>query len=92
MTTEPGALSAMQKQDGRRGDILPRSLPPRGLAKPEAAAYIGVSVTLFEQMVGDGRVPGAKRINSRAIWDLRALDLAFDTLPGGDAQEIEFRV
>ena len=27
----------------RRADILPLSLPPRGLSRTEAAAYIGVS-------------------------------------------------
>ena len=27
-------------------------------------------------------MPGAKRVNSRRIWDVRALDLAFEALPG----------
>lgn len=64
-----------------RRDILPRSLPPRGLSRAEAAAYVGVSPTLFDKMVSDGRMPKPKRINSRTIWDIRRLDLAFEELP-----------
>jgi len=65
-------------------DVLPGSLPPRGLSRSEAAAYVGISPSLFDMMVKDGRMPGAKRINSRVIWDRRKLDLAFDALPGDD--------
>src|SRR5436309_15841447 len=49
--------------------ILPLSLPPRGLSRSEAAAYVGVSPSLFDAMVKDGRMPQPKRINSRTIWD-----------------------
>lgn len=64
-----------------RRDVLPRSLPPRGLSRVEAAAYIGVSPSLFDAMVMDGRMPGPKRINARTVWDLKLLDHAFDALP-----------
>ena len=65
---------------------LPQSLPPRGLARPVAAAYIGVSVGLFDAMVADGRMPGPKHINTRLVWDRRALDEAFDALPADDSK------
>jgi predicted DNA-binding transcriptional regulator AlpA len=61
-----------------------RLLQPRGLSRVEAAAYIGISPSLFDQMVGDGRMPGPKRINSRVVWDRFALDVAFDALPDRD--------
>lgn len=32
-------------------------------------------------MVRDGRMPRAKRINSRTVWDRRSLDLYFEALP-----------
>jgi hypothetical protein len=32
-------------------------------------------------MVGDGRMPAPRRIDARKIWDIRDLDLAFDSLP-----------
>jgi hypothetical protein len=56
-------------------------LQPRGLDRLQAAAYIGVSAVLFDTLVLDGRMPQPKTINSRRVWDLRALDSAFDMLP-----------
>ena len=64
----------------RPPDLLPLSLPPRGLSRLEAAAYIGVSPSLFEKMVKDGRMPKPKRINTRTVWDRRQLDEAFEAL------------
>ena len=60
------------------------SMPVRGFGRIEAANYIGVSPTLFDQMVRDGRMPPPKRVNSRTIWDRLSLDVAFDGLPEGD--------
>jgi predicted DNA-binding transcriptional regulator AlpA len=65
----------------RRADILPLSLAPRGLSRVEAAAYIGVSPSLFDEMVVDGRMPPPKHINSRVVWDRLKLDIAFEGLP-----------
>lgn len=62
---------------------LPPSLAPRGLSRMQAAAYIGVSATLFDEMVADGRMPQAIRINSRVLWDRLQLDEAFAALSDG---------
>jgi predicted DNA-binding transcriptional regulator AlpA len=62
------------------------SYPPRGLSREEAARYIGVGSTLFDEMVADGRMPRPKSINSRAIWDRVALDIAFTSLPNKDSE------
>ncbi len=43
--------------------------------------YIGVSAGKFDEMIKDGRMPGPRRIDARRVWDIRALDLAFDDLP-----------
>jgi len=67
--------------------IRHEALPPptrRGLHRDESAAYIGVSANTFDKMVADGRMPPAKRIDGRKVWDVRALDRSFDALPGGD--------
>jgi predicted DNA-binding transcriptional regulator AlpA len=64
-----------------RGDVLPNSCAPRGLNRTQAAAYIGVSASLFDEMVKDGRMPAPKRINARTVWDWMALDEAFTALP-----------
>ena len=79
----------MAPEDTRKSkDVLPRSLPPRGLSRVEAAAYIGISPSLFDMMISDGRMPGPKRINSRVVWDKIKLDLAFDALRDDDASPL----
>lgn len=67
-----------------RAHILPPSLPPIGLSRELAAAYIDVSPTKFDQMVKDGRMPKPKHIDSRRIWDRLKLEHAFGRLPGDD--------
>jgi hypothetical protein len=61
-----------------------RHAPRRGLSRDEAAIYVGVSTGLFDQMVVDGRMPRARRINGRKVWDVREVDIAFDALPHED--------
>jgi len=56
---------------------------PRGLRRTLAAEYIGVSLSLFDTMVRDGRMPKPKRVDNRTIWDRVAVDRAFDLLDGG---------
>jgi len=65
-------------------NILPRSCPPRGLRREEAAAYIAVSPSFFDQMVKDKLMPKSKRVGGRNIWDRHALDRYFSALPGDD--------
>jgi predicted DNA-binding transcriptional regulator AlpA len=57
---------------------------PRGLSRKQAADYIGVSPSLFDEMVKDRRMPPPKRVNARTVWDVRQLDAAFDSLPSDD--------
>ena len=67
-------------------NVLPLSLPPRGLSRIEAAAYIGISVTKFDAMVADRRMPPPRPIDSRKVWDRLELDAAFSDLPhAGDS-------
>lgn len=65
----------------RAKNSLLTSFQPRGLSRVQSACYIGVSPTLFDKMVADGRMPQPKRINSRTVWDRYRLDEAFETLP-----------
>jgi predicted DNA-binding transcriptional regulator AlpA len=65
----------------------PHGYPPRGLSREEAARWVGVSPSLFDQMVKDGRMPGPKVINSRVVWDRYQLDPAFEALPDKQSQE-----
>jgi hypothetical protein len=61
--------------------ILPPSLAPRGICRVGAATYIGISASKFDELVADGRMPQPKRIDGRKVWDVKALDRAFEGLP-----------
>nr|WP_244479321.1 hypothetical protein [Rhizobium sp. Leaf384] len=58
-----------------------------GLNRAQAAAFIGVSPSLFDEMVKDGRMPRPKTVGARRIWDRRKLEAAFGRLPGSDVNE-----
>lgn len=73
-------------------DILPLSLAPRGLSRVEAAAYVGVSPSLFDLLVRDGRMPRPKRLNSRTVWDRKKLDHAFELIPDGETLAVSQRL
>ena len=83
----PRPTSRARTSTMKRGpeSILPQSLAPRGLSREQAAAYVGVSPSLFDTLVKDGRMPAPKRINARRVWDRLQLDAAFAALPSNDA-------
>ena len=54
----------------------------RGLSRIEAAAYVGLGVTFFDQKVREGVLPKPLKIGKRKLWDRRELDAAFDKLKG----------
>src|SRR5262245_10304073 len=61
----------------------------RGLSRDEAARYVGVGPTKFDEMVSQHLLPGPKRIGRRTVWDRVALDIAFSALPGDEDGSIE---
>jgi predicted DNA-binding transcriptional regulator AlpA len=63
----------------RRLDAI--AYAPRGLSREDAARYIGVGTTKFDEMVADGRMPKPKRIDGRVIWDRLKIEAAFSDLP-----------
>jgi len=82
------------RDERHRPSGLPLSLPPRGLSRVQAAEYVGVSPTKFDELVRDGRMPSPKRIDGRVIFDRLRLDSAFAALPdeGGHADDVWDRV
>ncbi|RWD64923.1 MAG: hypothetical protein EOS36_08805 [Mesorhizobium sp.] len=64
------------------------SYPPRDLSREEAARYVGVGITKFDQMVADRRMPKPKKVDGRVIWDRLKLEAAFGELPGDDEENI----
>jgi len=65
-----------------------RPVPRRGLARTEAAMYLGISPTKFDELVRDGRMPRPRIIDRRKLWDVYELDMAFDALPHEDSPPI----
>jgi hypothetical protein len=68
--------------------IRATSLPRRGLSREEAAIYLGISGTTFDQMRSDGLIESARTIGGRKLWDIRDLDMAFDALPREDVPSV----
>ncbi|WP_210485363.1 hypothetical protein [Microvirga antarctica] len=64
-----------------RRTALPDTLAPRLVNRDAAAAFVGIGVTKFDEMVNDGRMPRPKRIDGRKIWCVRSLNAAVDALP-----------
>lgn len=63
--------------------------PPRGMSREDAARYIGVGATKFDQMVADRLMPRPKKVGGRVIWDRLALDAAFSDLPEEGSNRID---
>jgi hypothetical protein len=63
-------------------------LPPIGLVREEAAAYVRVGTTLFDEMVADGRMPPPRIANGKTIWDQEEVYAAFKALPHRDTAVI----
>jgi hypothetical protein len=64
-----------------KAQAVTASSPRRGLSRVDAAIYVGVGLTKFDEMVADGRMPVPRRIDGRKIWDVRELDASFEDLP-----------
>ena len=58
------------------------ALVPRILAKPQAAAYCGLTESGFDHWVKSGKLPKAMKGTRR--WDKVTLDIALDRLSGID--------
>lgn len=50
--------------------------PRRGLRRDEAAAYVGLSPSTFDNMVRVGKLPMPKKWGTASVWDMHRLDQA----------------
>lgn len=71
-------MAVMTPRSGLRAAIQPR----RGLDHDTAADYTGFSHPTFDRLVAEGRLPKPVEIYGELVWDLVALDRAFDRLTG----------
>lgn len=70
MTTRPTIAEPV------RIEVAPR----RGLSRTDAARYVGIGTTKFDELVKIKTMPDPFRIGDRALWDIRDLDAAIDNL------------
>ena len=66
-----------------------RAIQPRGLRRIEAASYVGISPTKFDELVRRGDMPAGFRVDSIRIWDIRDLDHCFAMLKDATERELE---
>lgn len=82
LTQAATSLSAAAEALTQVGQARARShkpaTPKRGLTRNEAAHYIGVSGSTFDKLVEQKVMPKPIKAFARAIWDLQALDDAFE--------------
>jgi excisionase family DNA binding protein len=64
-----------------RTRTLERPTPRRGLTRVEAAMYLGISPSKFDELRHSGQIGPAKIIGSRLLFDVYLLDEYFDALP-----------
>lgn len=65
-----------------------RPIPRRGLSRTEAAIYLGISPSLFDEWRRAGTVPKPRRVGERRLWDIHELDLVFEALPRDDSPSV----
>lgn len=53
----------------------------RGLSRVEAAQYLGISPSKFDELRQAGQIGPAKIIGSRLLFDVYLLDAFFEALP-----------
>ena len=68
--------------------------PKRGLSRVEAAAYLGISPSKFDQLRKSGRIGPPKILDGRKLYAIEMLDEFFDALPdeNHDAEDWTVRV
>jgi hypothetical protein len=86
---DPGHTTTAIAQWSQRRLSAMRPIQRRGLSRVEAAIYVGVGETKFDELVATGRMPLPKRIDTRKVWDILALDRAFDLLPDDGGEQID---
>lgn len=65
----------------RAASILPDNLAPIGVSREQAAAFIGISSSLFDRLITDGLMPDSRALYGRRVWDVAEVAEAFRAIP-----------
>ncbi len=80
-------------QDERTTSVRPTDyFPPRGLRRTDAARYVGISPSTFDEWVKCEVLPRPRKQGGVVLWDRLALDSSMDTLfyPDEDSDEAKW--
>ena len=66
--------------------------PPRAMRADRAAAYLSISRSKFLALVEQGKLPKPVHIDSLALWDRLALELAFEQMTADNERPNSFDV
>jgi predicted DNA-binding transcriptional regulator AlpA len=72
-----------------RAELARAGIEALGLAREEAAAFVGISPRKFDELVQDGRMPRPKRIDGRLVWSRIRLMAAFEALPDDGKDQVD---
>lgn len=92
------SLDSQKRVMAERPSVLPQNLPPRLLSREQAAAYMGISVSLLDRLIEDELAPKGIQLRGRVVWDRKRLDEYIDRLSHGVTfgepadEELEFSV
>jgi predicted DNA-binding transcriptional regulator AlpA len=71
----------------------PYAYPPRFMDRREAARYLAVGTTTFDELVSEGVFPRPKKVRSKVVWDRIDLDeAATNILDDGTAKTVTQRM
>ena len=93
----PNAPLALSRQSSRRGNAHASEVPFRksarcraaGLSRVEAAMYLEISPSKFDELRKAGRIGPAKILDSRKLYAIELLDEFFDALPDENRNSVE---
>jgi hypothetical protein len=69
--------SRLRQPPTRWGPSTTKQCDSRGMSRDEAARYICVGATKFDEMVSDRRMPRSKCMDGRMIWNRLRIEAAF---------------
>ncbi len=82
ITGQTASLCRSQSGAGGHQRLTACPLPlVLGLNREQAAAYVGVSPSLFDKAVDAGTLPRPRSIGTRNIWDAEELTASFRAIP-----------
>lgn len=88
--TDERALRRSRSGQGDSTTLRTRwPLPKRGFSRLEAAAYLGISPSKFDELRKAGRIGAAKILDGRKLFAVEMLDEFFDSLPDETGEPAE---